>query len=283
MVAPLSSTPGFKPLDNKPVPQEVGISAALEKQQELTPEYRMQSQPTPSDIPVVNQSLEATEEVPTEEVTTETNESKLQPQAEGADVQGFSLTPILESLRQDSEPDYTEVDAGSLGLEIENPRASNEELGGYQPVLSKIGREPTVSVSVDAADAKFGLKKSELPAVTDYIRQAAEARGIDPEVAVRVARSEGLAAGVWQSRYRKNGYREPSYGPFQLLKGGKGTGFPEGMGNQFQRQTGLDPADPKNIKKTIDFALDGAKKNGWSAWYGAAKVGVSRWQGISRG
>ncbi len=114
-----------------------------------------------------------------------------------------------------------------------------------------------------------------------YIRQAAQARGIDPDVAVRVARSEGLQENTWQSRYRRGGYREPSYGPFQLLMGGPGTGFPRGMGNDFQRVTGLNPSDPANTYAGIDYALDRAAQEGWGAWYGAPKVGVSRRQGLA--
>lgn len=113
-----------------------------------------------------------------------------------------------------------------------------------------------------------------------YIAQAAMQRGIDPGVAIRVAQSEGLADGVWQSNLGKEGRREPSYGPFQLLVGGGETGYPAGMGNDFMNQTGLDPADPSNWQKTIDFALDGAAKNGWGAWYGAAKAGIGNRQGI---
>ncbi len=123
----------------------------------------------------------------------------------------------------------------------------------------------------------------ELPTVSEmetYIRQAATARGIDPDIAVKVARSEGLAPNTWQSNYRRGGYREPSYGPFQLLQGGAGTGFPKGMGNDFRRQTGLDPSDPANTYAAIDFALDQAATGGWGPWYGAAKVGVGKRDGL---
>jgi hypothetical protein len=74
--------------------------------------------------------------------------------------------------------------------------------------------------------------------------------------------------------------QEPSYGPFQLLLGGNGTGFPEGMGNQFMRQTGLDPRDPNNGAAMIDFALDQAAQKGWGQWYGAAKAGIGSRDGI---
>ena len=116
-----------------------------------------------------------------------------------------------------------------------------------------------------------------------YIRQAARERGIDPDIAVKVARSEGLSASAadgWQSNYKKDGIREPSYGPFQLLVGGKGTGFPTGLGNLFKSATGLDPKDPKTVYQQIDFALDRAAQSGWGAWYGAAKVGVDKWDGL---
>ncbi len=116
--------------------------------------------------------------------------------------------------------------------------------------------------------------------ISGYIRQAALARGIDPNIALRVARSEGLAEGVWQSNVFKNGIREPSYGPFQLLKGGQGTGFPSGLGNAFMKQTGLDPADPSTVKPQVDFALNHASKNGWGAWYGAKAAGVGNFDGL---
>ncbi|WP_061976298.1 hypothetical protein [Aureimonas sp. AU20] len=106
---------------------------------------------------------------------------------------------------------------------------------------------------------------------------------MDPDKAVRVARSEGLAPGVYQSTLGKNGRREPSYGPFQLLVGGEGTGYGKGLGNAFIEQTGLDPRDPSTVQQQIDFALDQAKAGGWSPWYGAAKAGIGKWDGIRAG
>jgi hypothetical protein len=111
-----------------------------------------------------------------------------------------------------------------------------------------------------------------------YIRQAAIQRGIDPDIAVRVAKSEGGVDVFQQSKVRKNGVQEPSYGPFQLLKGGNG--FPMGMGNDFMTRTGLDPANPANAHATIDFALDQAKQVGWSPWFGAKAIGVTGMEGI---
>jgi phage-related minor tail protein len=53
------------------------------------------------------------------------------------------------------------------------------------------------------------------------------------------------------------------------------------MGNDFMRSTGLDPADPKNTYAGVDYALNHAAKYGWGAWYGAAKSGVGKWDGLS--
>lgn len=96
--------------------------------------------------------------------------------------------------------------------------------------------------------------------VARYIAEAATKRGIPVSDALRVWSGEGR--GAWQSNYVKNGKREPSYGPFQLYKGG-------GLGNAFQRDTGLDPADPATWRQGVDYALDTARKEGWGQWYGA--------------
>jgi len=106
-----------------------------------------------------------------------------------------------------------------------------------------------------------------------YIRQAAQKRGIDPSTAVGVAKSEGLAPGVWQSNMSLNGEREKSYGPFQLFVGG-------GLGNEFTKETGKSPADPSTVYQQVDFALDHAAKGGWGPWHGAARVGIGDRQGL---
>ncbi len=98
-----------------------------------------------------------------------------------------------------------------------------------------------------------------------YIRQTAAKYGIDPDVAVRVAQSEGLANPV--------GDRGKSGGAFQLFTGG-------GLGNEFQKETGHSPLDPKYEKETIDFALKHAAQSGWGPWHGAKRVGIGPHQGI---
>lgn len=132
---------------------------------------------------------------------------------------------------------------------------------------------PSGGGSASRAPTYSGGSVTDVAALEGYIRDAATKRGIDPDVAVRVARSEGLGPGIWQSNYVKNGRRETSYGPFQLLVGG-------GLGDKFQKIYGKSPADPSTVHQQIDFALDEAATGGWSPWYGAAKVGVGARTGL---
>lgn len=110
-----------------------------------------------------------------------------------------------------------------------------------------------------------------MAAIEQYIRAAALQRGIDPDIAVRVAKSEGgLSDPFRQSDIVKNGVREPSFGPFQLYMGG-------GLGNE-ALAAGIDPRT--NWQGGVDFALDNAKKGGWGPWYGAKAVGINGMDGI---
>ncbi len=104
-----------------------------------------------------------------------------------------------------------------------------------------------------------------------YIRERAQTYGINPDVAVNVAQSEGLGS------FKSSVPGENSYGAFQLYTGG-------GLGNDFQRATGLDPSDPKNEQAGIDFALKHASQHGWGAFHGAKnRYGYGPWEGITVG
>ncbi len=75
-----------------------------------------------------------------------------------------------------------------------------------------------------------------------------------------------------------------SWWPFQLHYGGKGyehLGDIAGMGNTFTAQTGFQPGDPDAWKASVDYALDGVARDGWSAWYGAAARGIYGHDGVS--
>jgi len=173
----------------------------------------------------------------------------------------------------------------SLFSQIGNALASAlmPKLGGGASG-SAFSATTTLGDLLGAGAAPVGaVSRSALPAalptgdIASYITQAAIKRGIDPSIALKVAKSEGgLDSWNLQSNFVKNGVREPSYGPYQLYMGG-------GLGNAFQKQTGLDPRLAANGPAGVDFALDNAKKSGWGAWYGAAKVGVGNWDGIGKG
>ena len=113
------------------------------------------------------------------------------------------------------------------------------------------------------------------------IRANAKKHGIDPNVAVRVWRSEGGSSKNYQSKIKRSGKgsvggQEASYGPYQLYTGG-------GLGNEYQEKYGVDlSADnsPEGLSRQIDFALGKAKKVGWKPWYGAAKAGIGDRDGI---
>ncbi len=98
--------------------------------------------------------------------------------------------------------------------------------------------------------------------VEEYIRHAAIARGINPDVAVAVANSEGMRDYV--------GDQGSSFGPYQLHYGGvaRGGNSVSGLGDEFTKATGLDARDPKTWQSQVDFALDHARSGGWGPWHG---------------
>lgn len=119
-----------------------------------------------------------------------------------------------------------------------------------------------------------------LPEVSDYIRQAATARGIDPNIALRVAGHEGM--NVFDPSKPDNGGDEgSSFGPFQLHYAGMSKSMPNsGLGNEFTNATGLHARDPSTWKQQVDFALDWARKHGWGPWMGAKAEGITGMMGI---
>lgn len=109
-----------------------------------------------------------------------------------------------------------------------------------------------------------------------YIRNKALEKGIDPDIAVQVARTEGLGTS-WQSNFSYNGQREKSYGDFQL-----NVDRPGSLGSQFKKEKNLDPSDPANRAAMIDYSLDYASKYGWTPWNGAKRAGIDQWAGIGK-
>jgi hypothetical protein len=138
-----------------------------------------------------------------------------------------------------------------------------------------LGKSQTVPPNSTTPAAAVGGAFSSQSEKEAYIRAAAIKRGIDPDVAMRVARSEGFD-NFQSTVVTRDGSREKSYGAFQLYTGG-------GLGNDFQKKTGLDPSDKNNERQGIDFALDNARSKGWGAFHGAKNNQISQWQGIGQG
>lgn len=192
-----------------------------------------------------------------------------------------------------SAPDLSGFERGLAGLgDIVQERRTRKVLdqfadslypaaGGEMSLASLAPRE-TSAVRTAAPPEDYASKRvaeahaasgggPQAGAIEAYIRHAAKQRGIDPDVAVRVAMSEGgVTDPTRQSDVVKNGVREQSYGPFQLYMNG-------GLGNE-ALAAGIDPR--KDWQAGIDFALDKAKEGGWGPWYGAAKAGIGERDGI---
>ncbi len=151
-----------------------------------------------------------------------------------------------------NEPRLQEQSKGSPSTSEENKRtvaSGNAERSSYSEAPKGSGRP-----------------SSEDPrGMSEHIQSEAKRLGMDPNVAMGVAKSEGLRNPI--------GDHGMSHGAFQLYTGG-------GLGNDFKAKTGLDPSDPKNEKEGITFALEHAREHGWHAFHGAKRVGISQWAGI---
>lgn len=118
----------------------------------------------------------------------------------------------------------------------------------------------------------------------EYIRYAAQQRGIDPDIAVRVAQGEGGLKDPFRhgegpaprSQSAEFGSRENSFGPFQLYISGNNAG----LGDRAVA-AGIDPR--KDWKGGVDFALDEVARKGWGQWYGAKAAGITGMMGVGRG
>lgn len=153
---------------------------------------------------------------------------------------------------------------------IRPPKVTGETAGGpSRPAgdpSSPAGRVGQAAGATTAARVATGGSRGEVEA---YIRQAAAKRGIDGNVAVRVAMGE---SSLNPAAHNRKG--EDSRGLWQLnRRGGLGT---------VAEQRGIS-LDPSNWRQQTDFALDEVKRGGWTPWRAATKAGYGRWSGINRG
>ncbi len=152
---------------------------------------------------------------------------------------------------------------------------------GGQPTFQTSGMpplNPATPFGGPLAEGGTGTGGATGGAIVDIIREAAIRHGIDPDIALRVAMSEGGT-----SEGARVGDSGSSFGPFQLHYGNVATGgnAVSGLGDTFTKQTGLDARDPANVAAATDFAMAQAAQSGWGAWHGAPLAGVTPWMGIN--
>lgn len=165
---------------------------------------------------------------------------------------------------------------------FESPEEFSKKFAIYNAAARAQRHGDTAAPTKDTlAQVGTGTASSSLPAGGAFTSQAekeafirAEAikRGIDPNTAVAVAKSEGFYG------YKSSIPGETSYGAYQLHYGGDRWGPGKGLGDTFTKRTGLDARDPATEKEQIKFALDQAKQGGWGPWHGwkgAAFAGIN--------
>jgi hypothetical protein len=179
------------------------------------------------------------------------------------------------------------VKADAIGRKILNGDGSGGSLGNFITELSDV-LNMTPGQAWEYLNRPDRRSNSQSPAAATrapgaftsqsdkeaFIRAEATKRGINPEVAMAVARSEGFNNPI--------GDNGTSFGAFQLhlTPGGRGNA----VGDRFTRDTGLDVRDPANEARAIQYALDDVRAHGWSAYHGAANgAHIGAWAGIDRG
>lgn len=163
---------------------------------------------------------------------------------------------------------------GGSGLDGMVRKASIGGAGGGAGVASGGGAAPYVGGGrgISARDMR-----NIDPEFAAHIRASSLSQGIDPDIALRIANSEGLR-GSNPNRLTPGDYengKPTSFGPFQLHYGRSG-----GLGNRYTAETGHHASDPRYWKEQIDFALRTARKEGWGAWYGRRGAGIGLRDGI---
>jgi hypothetical protein len=204
-----------------------------------------------------------------------------QPQAPESDLPIASGSPpqpmTLPSLPQEDTPSTSQNadTSGSSAFTVDLPSsaptlttAGQSGPPSTQPPANTPSPMPTgpASQGQTAPAAQSGAFASNDERLA-YVADSALRHGHDPKTAQTVARSEGAGPA---GPVGDNGL---SFGAFQAYTGG-------GQGNEFQKETGLDPRDLNNERALIDWQMAKLDKTGWTPFHGAARVGVGTWEGI---
>ena len=102
----------------------------------------------------------------------------------------------------------------------------------------------------------------EATSLKDLIDESAKAAGTDPRTLYGIVKGESLRGDSYDTNISK---KEESYGPFQLNRMG-------GLGATFEKETGLDLADPKTIpaqtRWVAEYLAQHPNMNVGKTWYG---------------
>jgi hypothetical protein len=111
--------------------------------------------------------------------------------------------------------------------------------------------------------------------IARYIYQRAPQYGIDPNLAVGIARYEGLNPNtLGSSTFGNRDARGYSFGPFQLYSGSPDPTkiAPGGMAYEFVRRYGQAPSR-ENWQQQVDFSLETMRDSGVGPWYAVRDQG----------
>ena len=110
---------------------------------------------------------------------------------------------------------------------------------------------------------------AEISEIASYIYGRAPEFNVDPDLALGIARFEGLnPKTIGSETFGNKDARGYSFGPFQLFSGSSDPSkiAPGGMAYEFMQKYGEAPSR-SNWQQQVDFALDRMKNVGTSPWY----------------
>ena len=166
-------------------------------------------------------------------------------------------------------PNDAQALVGGQGQDGQDPNQDPNAPDPNRPP-KETGRAPGTPDQVGSSGAIPGVSAKD---VNDYTRQVAQGYGIDPDVASKILAQESS-----YGQARHPGDNGTSFGPFQLHFAPDGNA----MGDQFRRDTGLDPRDPRTWKQQVDYAMMKASQEGWTPWTTSMKkLGMNQWSGIT--
>src|SRR6056300_150832 len=178
-----------------------------------------------------------------------------------------------QNTTKDVKPGETERQAKKLGLMNGKPKLLHKTAAKNSDPNTLFNLGITEDYSKDMDEKWF----------KNNISKIAKKYNIDPDVALKVWRSEGGMK--WQSQLKPQtkkvktaGGKEASYGPFQLYtgKGGLGSAWEEKYGKKLSTAN-----SPEDVLSQIDFALSTVPKRGWQDFKGAERVGIKQNQGVN--